>query len=220
MGVPVKPRKQALGSARRMFAARLRYCVRWASSTRTKTLAASDRVGWSAARSARDRRALRPRPAAAGTGWPAVRSAGDCRALRPRSAAAASAGWSAARSAAWPAPPAPAISWNFWIVVITVLPVGCSRSRRKLRTLSARSGFGNPHAVNTPAICRSSFVRSVTMTTVGCRCAPSRRSLSASHSIVRLFPDPWVCQTIPPRAPGFRAVRIRRIASFTATNCL
>ena len=36
----------------------------------------------------------------------------------------------------------------------------------------------------------------------------------------QLFPDPWVCQTIPPRALGFRAVRIRRIASLTAMNCL
>ena len=170
-GVPVKPRKQALGSAWRMLAARLRYCVRWASSTITKMLVASDRVGWT----------------------------------EPRRAAP---------------PPAPAISWNFWMVVITVLPVGCARMRRRSRTLFARSGFGNPHAVNTPAICRSSLVRSVTMTTVGCCCGSWRRSLSASQSIVRLFPDPCVCQTIPPRALGFRAVRIRRIASLTAMNCL
>ena len=46
----VKPRKQAFGSAWRMFAARLRYCVRWASSTITKMLAASDSVEWTAAR--------------------------------------------------------------------------------------------------------------------------------------------------------------------------
>ena len=52
MGVPVKPRKQAFGSACRMFAARLRYCVRWASSTITKMLAASDNVGWTDARPA------------------------------------------------------------------------------------------------------------------------------------------------------------------------
>ena len=116
--------------------------------------------------------------------------------------------------------PAPVISRNFWMVVITVLPVGCSRIRRRSRTLSARSGFGNPQAVNTPAICRSSLVRSVTMTTAGCRCAASRRSLSASHSIVRLLPEPWVCQTIPPRALGWRAVPMRRNASFTAMNCL
>ena len=170
MGVPVNPRKQAFGSARRMFAARLRYCVRWASSTMTKTLAASDRVGCTDAL---------PAP-----------------------------------------PPGAVISWNFWIVVITVLPVGCSRIRRRSLTLSARSGFGNPHAVNTPAIWRSSFVRSVTMTTVGCCCDSSRRSFSASQSIVRLFPDPCVCQTMPPRSLGFRAVRIRRSASFTAMNCL
>ena len=170
IGVPVKPRKQAFGSAWRMLAARLRYCVRWASSTMTKMLVASDSVGWTAAR--------RPGPAA------------------------------------------PAISWNFWIVVITVLPVGCSRIRRRSFTLAARSGLGNPHAVNTPAICRSSFVRSVTMTTVGCCCASSRRSLSASHNIVRLLPDPCVCQTMPPRSLGLRAVRMRRNASFTAMNCL
>ena len=151
-----------------MFAARLRYCVRRASSTITKMLAASDSVGWTLDRCA--------------------------------------------------APPAPVISWNFWIVVITVRPVGCSRMRRRPRTLSARSGFGNPHAVNTPAICRSSLVRSVTMTTAGCCCASSRRSFRASHSMVRLLPDPWVCQTMPPRALGSRAVRMRRIASFTAMN--
>ena len=59
------------------------------------------------------------------------------------------------------------ISWNFWIVVITVLPVGCSRIRRRSRTLSARSGFGKPQAVKTPVIWPSSLVRSVTMTMVG-----------------------------------------------------
>ena len=37
----------------------------------------------------------------------------------------------------------------------------------------------------------------------GCRCDSSRRSLSASHSIVRLFPDPCVCQTIPPPRTRF-----------------
>ena len=103
----------------------------------------------------------------------------------------------------------PVMSWNFWIVVITVLPVGCSRIRRRWRTLSARSGFGKPHAVKTPAIWPSSLVRSVTMTIVGCCWEGSRRSLSASQSIVRLLPEPCVCQTMPPRALGLFAVLIR-----------
>jgi hypothetical protein len=40
MGVPVKPKKTALGSAARRLPARLPYWVRWASSVITKMLPA------------------------------------------------------------------------------------------------------------------------------------------------------------------------------------
>ena len=111
-------------------------------------------------------------------------------------------------------------SWNFWMVVMTVLPVGLERMVRRSRTLSACSGLGKPQARNTPVICWSSLVRSVTMTMVGCSWASSRRSLRASQSMLRLFPEPCVCQTTPPRAAGFLAVAMRRKASFTAMRCL
>ena len=38
----------------------------------------------------------------------------------------------------------PVISWNFWIVVITVLPVGCSRIRRRSRTAFRPLGVREP----------------------------------------------------------------------------
>ena len=56
-------------------------------------------------------------------------------------AASDNVGWTCPRRGP---PPGPVSSWNFWIVVITVLPVGCSRIRRRPRTLSARSGYGEP----------------------------------------------------------------------------
>ena len=166
IGVPVNPRKQAFGSAWRMLAARLLYWVRWASSTITKMLWASERVGWT------------------------DRSRGVLAAV---------------------------ISWNFWIVVITVLPVGCSRIRRRSRTLSARSGFGKPQAfedagdlaVQLRAVGDDDDGRLL----LGGVAAEFEREPEHGQASCR---KPWVCQTTPPRSLGLRAVRILCIASFTA----
>ena len=76
-----------------------------------------------------------------------------------------------------------------------VFPVGPDSRSRRSRTLSALAGFGKPHAWKVLVICSSRSLRSVTMTIVGFSWVGSRRSFSASHSIVRLLPEPWVCQT-------------------------
>lgn len=44
-GVPVKPRKLALGSARRMFSASVEYWVRWASSVMTMMSSRAEQTG-------------------------------------------------------------------------------------------------------------------------------------------------------------------------------
>ena len=65
----------------------------------------------------------------------------------------------------------------------------------------------------------SSWVRSVTTTMSALARRGSRRILVASHSMVSDLPDPWVCQTTPPRSSGLVSDRMRRMADLTARYC-
>ena len=171
IGVPVKPKNTAFGSAVRRFAASEPYCVRCASSVSTKTFDASVSTG--------------------------------CFAFTIR----------------LPPSAMPPTSWNFCTVVITVRPLGPLSSSRRSRTLSARTGFGKPHARKVRSICSSRSRRSVTITSVGFSCRGSRRSLSASQSMVSDLPLPCVAHTTPPRSSGAPPLAARATALFTAPNC-
>ena len=128
-----------------------------------------------------------------------------------------SVGWTAAVPGA---AAGPVISWNFWIVVITVLPVGCSRICRRWRTLSARSGFGKPARredagdlfVELGAVGDDDDGRLL----LGGVAAEfegepeHREAFSGSLGYARRR---------HPRSLGLRAVRMRSIALFTAANC-
>ena len=105
------------------------------------------------------------------------------------------------------------------MVVITVRPTPVLRRRRRSRVLAACSGAGKPHRSKVLAICLSSCVRSVTTTMVALASRGSRRSLVASHSIVSDLPEPWVCQTTPPRSSGLRPDSSRSTAARTALYC-
>ena len=74
-----------------------------------------------------------------------------------------------------------------------------------------RSGAGKPQRRKVSEICLSNWVRSVTTTMSALARRGSRRILVASHSMVSDFPDPWVCQTTPPRSSGLVSDRMRRI---------
>ena len=82
-----------------------------------------------------------------------------------------------------------------------------------------RSGAGKPQRWKVLAIWSSSWVRSVTVTMVEAASRGCRRILVASHSMVRDLPDPWVCQTTPPRSSGFSPERMRDKAARTARYC-
>lgn len=72
--------------------------------------------------------------------------------------------------------------------------------------------FGSLQRWNIFVICLSKSVRSVTMAMDELRSFLRRRSLTDRQSIVKLFPDPCVAQTTPPRSFGVLPVKIRSTA--------
>ena len=102
---------------------------------------------------------------------------------------------------------------NFWMVVKTTPPAARVRSWRSSARLSACSGVWRSrslHRAKTPKSCPSRSRRSVRTTIVGFAIAGSAISFPAKNAIVRLLPEPCVCQITPPRPVAVLARRIER----------
>ena len=97
-----------------------------------------------------------------------------------------------------PSPPPPAVSRYFWIIAITTAEPGRLSSSRTSAPLRATRTV-SPASSAVLRSCLSRSVRSVTSTILNRRRSGWLRMARIRNTMVRLLPDPWVCQMIPPR---------------------
>ena len=119
------------------------------------------------------------------------------------------------------------VCWYFWSIAKTMSGVAscrmrCVRAVGDSRRPRSRS-LGRTVSPVSPAVarnCLSKSVRSVTTTTLKCFRCSFARILRTRNTILRLFPEPCVCQMMPPRSSvGAPWRRVRPSSSLVTARC-